>query len=77
MSSDYKLPVLSYEECLKVLAKIGYSYSRNKSCHIWCTCEGRSGVSVPTHKELSPGTLRNIIRNTGLSILEFKKYVGK
>ena len=35
--------------------------------------ESRMNLSVPQHKELSVGTLRALIRNSGLTINEFLK----
>jgi predicted RNA binding protein YcfA (HicA-like mRNA interferase family) len=66
-----RLPVISGDECIRALSKIGYREARQVGCHIRLRCEGRSPVTVPRHKELDRGTLRQIIADAGLSVEAF------
>jgi predicted RNA binding protein YcfA (HicA-like mRNA interferase family) len=66
-----KLPVISGDECIKALERLGYYVARTKGDHVRLRCPGRNPVTVPKHKELDPGTLRSIIRVAELSVREF------
>ena len=66
-----KLPVISGDECIKALERLGYHMARTKGDHVRLRCLGRNPVTVPKHKELDPGTLRSIIRVAELSVKEF------
>jgi predicted RNA binding protein YcfA (HicA-like mRNA interferase family) len=69
-----KLPRISGRDCTKALAKIGYSFKRQEGSHIILRRNQPFGqVVVPDHKELDRGTLRAIIRQTGISVDEFIK----
>ena len=73
MSANH-LPVVSGRDVVKALGKLGYEVDRQKGSHIVL----RQSVSphrravVPDHKEVAKGTLRAIIRETGLTVDEFK-----
>jgi predicted RNA binding protein YcfA (HicA-like mRNA interferase family) len=45
--------------------------ARTKGSHIRMRCPGRKPVTVPRHHELDRGTLKAILRTTGLSVEEF------
>ncbi len=66
-----KLPIISGDECIKALERLGYYVARTKGDHVRLRCLGRNPVTVPKHKELDPGTLRSIIRVAELSVKEF------
>ena len=71
-----RLPVLSASEAIKVLLKAGFQKKRQKGSHIIFTkFEGgeKIGVVVPNHKEIDPGTLLAIIRQSRLTKEEFLK----
>lgn len=69
-----KLPVISGYECVKALEKAGFYFKRQESSHIVLRRDDPfAQVVVPNHKELDRGTLRAIIRQTGLSVEEFMK----
>ena len=73
-----KLPVLSGQEAVKVLTKLGYSYIRTSGDHAILKKEdvyGKSVIPVPLHKELAIGTLKSIINQTGLTREDFLKYI--
>jgi predicted RNA binding protein YcfA (HicA-like mRNA interferase family) len=69
-----ELPRISGRDVAKALRKIGYEQDRQRGSHIVL----RQGdypyrrVVVPDHKEVAKGTLRAIIRETGLTVDEFK-----
>ncbi|MBZ0256366.1 type II toxin-antitoxin system HicA family toxin [bacterium] len=68
-----KLPVLSCAEIVKALLKIGYEIDHQSGSHIVLrqTNPPHRRLSVPNHKEIAKGTIRAIIRQSGLSIDEF------
>lgn len=69
-----KLPVLSGEKCIKALKRAGFYFKRQEGSHITLRREDPfCQVVVPLHKELDRGTLRTIIRQTGLSVNEFNR----
>ena len=72
-----KLPVVSGEECIKALHKLGYITSRVRGSHVWLVCRGRSPVPVPNHHYLGPGLLRKIIRMADISVDEFVELLKK
>jgi len=74
------LPVVSGDEAIKALRRIGYEVVRRKGSHRrlrHSTDLARRPVTVPDHRELKPGTLRAILRDTGLGIEEFKSLLKK
>ena len=69
-----KLPVVSGNDCVKALEKIGFYFKRQEGSHIVLRRDNPfSQVVVPDHKELDRGTLRAIIRQAGMSVDEFAK----
>jgi predicted RNA binding protein YcfA (HicA-like mRNA interferase family) len=71
-----KLPQISGRDCGKVLEKAGFALVRQKGSHlVYRRVEPFVQVVVPDHKELDRGTLRAIIRQAGLSIEEFLRYL--
>jgi predicted RNA binding protein YcfA (HicA-like mRNA interferase family) len=68
------LPQISGRDCIKALTKAGFSVKRQQGSHIILRRdEPFAQVVVPDHKTLDRGTLRAIIRQTGLSVDEFLK----
>ena len=69
------LPRVSGREVVKALLRIGYEYDRQRGSHTilrQATYPHRR-IVVPDHKEVAKGTLRSIIRETGLTVDEFRK----
>ncbi len=67
-----KLPVVSGKACVRALKKADFYFKRQTGSHIVMRRDDPFGqVIVPDHKKLDRGTLRAIIRQTGLSIDEF------
>ena len=69
-----KLPRISGRECVKALEKQGFYFKRQEGSHIILRRDNPfAQVVVPDHKILDRGTLRGIIRLSGLSVEEFMK----
>ena len=68
------LPSVSGREVVKALTKVGYERDRQRGSHIILRQEKypHRRVVVPDHKEVARGTLSPIIRETGLTVDEFK-----
>ena len=67
-----QLPGISGRECVKALEKAGFHVKRQRGSHISLVREDPfAQVVVPDHKELDRGTLRAIIRQSGLSVDDF------
>ncbi|MDH3207698.1 MAG: type II toxin-antitoxin system HicA family toxin [Gemmatimonadota bacterium] len=67
-----RLPVVSGRDLIRALEKTGYVVDRQKGSHIVLrqTDEPYRRVTVPDHKEIAKGTLRSILRHTGLTAEE-------
>ena len=70
------LPVVSGAACIKALERVGYLVVRQKGSHAWLECPGRPSVPVPLHKTLDRGTLRSILRVTGVAVEEFVRLLA-
>ena len=67
-----KLPRVSSRECVRALEKAGFQNVRQKGSHITMRRDSPfAQVVVPGNRELPVGTLRSILRSTGLSVDEF------
>lgn len=68
------LPRVSGREVVNALAKFGYKEDRQRGSHIILRQleYPHRRIVVPDHKEVAKGTLRSIIRHTGLTVDEFK-----
>ena len=67
-----KLPVISGEESVKALVKLGFTARLGKGDHIVLQKNHRV-FSVPLHKTLKKGTLRKILRQAGISVEVFNE----
>lgn len=68
-----KLPALSGKVVAKAFAKIGYELDHQTGSHMILRQRFSPfrRLTVPNHKELAKGTLRSIIRESGLSLEQF------
>ena len=67
-----RLPRLSGRECVQALQGAGFSVKRQHGSHVILRRDDPyAQVVVPDHAELDRGTLRGIIRQSGLSVAEF------
>ena len=71
------LPIISGQQCIALLAQFGYRVTRQKGSHVRLACEGRAPVTVPSHSTLKRGTLRAILRATGISVDELLAVLAK
>jgi len=69
-----KLPQASGAEVVKTLEKAGFSVRRQQGSHIILRRDDPFAQTVvPNHRQIDRGTLRAILRQTGLSVEEFVK----
>jgi len=67
-----KLHVVSGEETVKALVRLGFAVRFGKGDHVVLQ-KGQMVFSVPLHKTVKKGTLRKIIRQAGISVEEFNE----
>ena len=66
--------MLSGRECVQVLKKQGFEFRRQKGSHIILkNPSSKVTLTIPDHKTLDRGTLRAILRQSGLNIKQFSK----
>ena len=65
---------MSGRELVAALAKLDYVFDRQRGSHMILrqTTSPFRRVVVPDHKEVAKGTLRGILRQTGLTVDELK-----
>ena len=68
-----KLPVVKARELVRVLSKLGFSLSHFVGSHAQFKNKHGQRVTVPMHggKEITPKTLKSILRDTELQVEEF------
>ena len=66
-----RLPVISGDDFVKVMRKIGYVWDHTEGSHMILLHPAKGRLSVPRHRELGRGLLRNLIRDAGLTRDEF------
>ena len=69
-----KLPIVSGIEVIKAFSKFGYEIDHQTGSHIILRTKEypHRRLTIPNHKELAKGTLRAIIRQSGLTLEKFK-----
>ncbi len=73
MSSN--IPVLKPKKVIQILLNLGFAFYRQSGSHR-IYVKGELQVVVPYHsKDFKKGTLLQIIKGTGLSLVEFKKLI--
>jgi len=66
------LPVLGGREVVRVFSKDGWRMVRQSGSHMILVKEGKlATLSVPDHREVARGTLRSLIRSSGLTVGTF------
>ncbi len=72
------LPTLSGREVVKIFAKDGWQMVRQRGSHMILVKDHHMAtLSIPDHKEVAKGTLRSLIRSSGLTSDEFLALVEK
>jgi predicted RNA binding protein YcfA (HicA-like mRNA interferase family) len=61
-----KLPVLSGQQLMKALERLGFEQVRQRGSHVVLR-RGSAGCVVPMHKEVKTGTLAGIMRQAGVT----------
>jgi predicted RNA binding protein YcfA (HicA-like mRNA interferase family) len=74
-----RLPVVSGKILCKVLAHLGYEIDHQTGSHIILRNMNSPyrRLTVPNHKEVAKGTLRSILRNSGITVEEFQKLLDE
>ena len=66
------LPNLSGREVVRAFAVDGWQMARQRGSHMILVKDGHPAtLSVPDHKEVAKGTLRSLIRSSGLTVERF------
>lgn len=72
------LPTLSGRDVVRAFSRCGWELARQRGSHIILVKSGHiATLSVPDHKEVAKGTLRSLIRSSGLTVDEFVDLAGK
>jgi predicted RNA binding protein YcfA (HicA-like mRNA interferase family) len=67
-----RLGNISGKDAVRAFERAGWKKIGQVGSHLVMVKQGmRANLSIPQHKELAPGTLRALIRNTGLSVDDF------
>jgi predicted RNA binding protein YcfA (HicA-like mRNA interferase family) len=64
-----KLPQVSGNQLVNLLKSLGYGFARQKGSHATyekTTKIGKHTITVPLHKEITKGTLNDILNKVGL-----------
>ncbi|WP_258109615.1 type II toxin-antitoxin system HicA family toxin [Alicyclobacillus sp. SP_1] len=74
-----ELPRMSGKAVVAVLTRHGWTVARISGSHYILHKPGHDPFSVPVHanRDLKVGTLRSILKSTGLSVAEFVEMLGK
>ena len=68
-----KLPAISGAEAVRAFERAGWRQDRQRGSHVVMLKDGHiASLSIPQHRELAPGTLRSLIRASGMSVDEFR-----
>lgn len=65
-----RLPRISGEEAARALERAGFVRTSQRGSHLKLRSDQGRIVIVPLHRELASGTLRSIVRQSGLSVEE-------
>jgi predicted RNA binding protein YcfA (HicA-like mRNA interferase family) len=68
------LPVVSGEQAIRAFERIGFRRVRQRGSHVVLrkdTPDGAVGCVIPLHRELAPGTLRGILKQSKVTVEEF------
>ncbi len=66
------LPSVSGERAVRTFQRAGWIKDRQHGSHVILIKPGSpASLSVPQHRELAPGTLRSLIRASGMTVDQF------
>jgi len=67
-----RLPVISGAEAVAAFQRAGWFVARQRGSLVVMLKPGHiASLSIPQHRELSPGTLRSLIRAAGITVEDF------
>lgn len=66
-----ELAGISGKEAIKRFSLFGYVIVRQKGSHVRLHAPGRSPITIPLHKELKIGLLRQALKDAGINIADF------
>ena len=74
-----RLPTVSGKDVVRALEKAGYEVDHQRGSHIILRHRQppHRRATVPNHKEIAKGTLRTIVRETGMTVEEFVKFLNQ
>ena len=72
-----KPPVLKAKELIKIVEKLGFVNTRNRGSHFFYKHKNGRTTVIPVHpgKTIGLGLMRSILKDMGMSVEEFKKYL--
>jgi len=66
------LPTLNGRDVVKAFAKGGWQLVRQRGSHMIMVRDGHTAtLSIPDHREVAKGTLRSLIRSSGMTVDDF------
>jgi len=66
------LPAVSGAVAVRAFERAGWQKDRQHGSHVILVKRGHAAsLSVPQHRELAPGTLRTLIRLSGMTVPDF------
>jgi predicted RNA binding protein YcfA (HicA-like mRNA interferase family) len=73
-----RLARLSGRAGVRALGRDGWTLARQRGSHLILVKDAqRATLSIPNHREIAPGTLRALIRASGLTPAAFPELSGK
>jgi len=67
-----RYPQLSGKEVISLFQLFGWEIARQRGSHVILVKENHEAtLVVPNHKEIAQGTLRSLIRASGITVVEF------
>ncbi len=69
-----KLPVISGQQVIRKLHKVGYQIVRQKGSHVRLKSiidSSSKPITIPLHRSIKPGLLHQIIKDANLSLEKF------
>ena len=71
-------PVISGRSAIAAFERDGWEVARRESSHVTMKKRGvKFLLTVPLGKELDAGTLRRLIRDSGLTVEQFRALLGR
>lgn len=72
------VPILRPHEVVKAFEHLGWEVARQRGSHIIMTREGHiATLSIPNHREVARGTLRNLIARANISVEQFLEAMNR